>query len=208
MRPLRHALTAALILAACSSTAPTAEEALAALPDRPACDVSDVNLEGQVVESGESDDLIVEHLTGYVGRRQGAGDFRYNAPNFGASARDQTSPSLWLVLVVDCSATDLAEVLRLGGGPDAVTVLETPHSYDEVEDYRAALYADLSERGIDGDVGTHVSRKGRMLLVTVDDPTGIPDEFGADVPADVFVLAPRADEEVPVDLPQGVGPAD
>ncbi len=107
-------------------------------------------------------------------------------PNFGGVWGDRQGGIV--VAVLDCSEVDASELARIAGGADLLHLIEVPHTFQQVDDFRDVLIQELEDVGVAGDVSIDSTLSGRLIVVGVLDPHVLPEDFGRAVPADAFVV--------------------
>ncbi len=107
-------------------------------------------------------------------------------PNFGGVWGDFQGGVV--VAVLDCSKVDAAELARIAGGSDYLHLIEVPHTFQEVNEYRTALVEELSALGVAGDVFVNSTLTGHLIDVTVLDLDELPKTFGSGIPDDAFSI--------------------
>ena len=127
---------------------------------------------------------IVELLTGE--RQVGDQEITFQDPNFGGVWGDRQGGIV--VAVLDCSQVDANELARIAGGPSRLRLIEVPHTFQEVNEFRDALVAELEFLGVAGDVYIQSTLSGRLIEVHVLDPDQLPESFGDAIPAAAFSI--------------------
>ena len=112
-------------------------------------------------------------------------------PNFAGVYGDRKGGVI--VAVVDCSSIDVDEIAEIAGGSGAVSIVEVPHNWREVNGFRDTLVAELRAAGLEGDVNINSTSDGRMIEVRTPDLAALPDGFGSTVPSGAFTLVETDD---------------
>lgn len=196
MQDLRRGRTATLamlvtVLAACGADTgePAAVEPIASPSSVRACVVpSGVSADGAV--EGQRGEALVELLTGIdetaILEEDEGVDIVFDDPNFGGVWGDRRGG--WVVAVIDCSPVDVERVAALAGGSDRVRVIEVAFSFEEINEFRDQLWAEIRRVGVAADVGIDSTLDGRLIRIVVEDPSQLPDSFGDGVPPSAFVI--------------------
>lgn len=90
--------------------------------------------------------------------------------------------------VLDCSKVDATELARIAGGGDYLHLIEVPHTFQQVNEYRSALVEELSALGVAGDVFVDSTLTGRFIEVSVLNLDELPKTFGNGIPDDAFSI--------------------
>lgn len=191
--PFRPSVIGALlaVLAACGSTtgAPGAAAQRASAPD---C-VPDENL---VIEPLAGEDRrfenVEEYLTGYRLEDLPEGQEEPNADlNWGGIWGDFAGGMV--VAVLDCSVVDVNEVASLAGPEGELRIIEVPYTFDEVNAFRDSFTAQLTAAAIEGDLPIELTLTGRHIEVRVRDASALPNDFGREIPEDIYSIVETDD---------------
>ena len=130
---------------------------------------------------------IVEVLTGE--RQTGDHDpidVTVTDPNFGGVWGDRQGGIV--VAVLDCSEIDANELAYIAGGSEYLHLIEVPHTFRQVNDFRDALVREVDALGIEAGIYVESTLSGRMIEVHVLDVSALPDSFGSEIPDDAYVV--------------------
>lgn len=111
-------------------------------------------------------------------------------PDFAGVWQDQLDGGRIIIAVTPTAVVNEQAIAKLLGGADQFRVVKQEYSYDEVEQYRQILESELRAAGVSHDVAAVRGDWGRLLEVRVSDPSVLPNDFAAGVPADVFWVTP------------------
>lgn len=129
---------------------------------------------------------IIEYLTGERQTDEVAVEEKIDDPNFGGVWGDFEGGVV--VAVLDCSEVDANLLAEMAGGSGSLHLVEVPYTFRETEEFRDALYQDLQELDIEGDVSVESTVAGRKIEVHVLNATALPDSFGSGVPDDAYEI--------------------
>ena len=129
---------------------------------------------------------IIEAMTGERQTDDVPVEDKIDDPNFGGVWGDFQGGVV--VAVLDCSKVDANELARIAGGAEYLHLIEVPHTYWQVTNFRDALAAELHALGVAGDIYINSTLTGRFIEVRVLDLDALPETFGADIPNDAFTI--------------------
>lgn len=130
---------------------------------------------------------IEAYLTGYRLEDFAAGQDEPNAdPNWGGVWGD--SAGGMVVAVLDCSVVDVDKVAQLAGPVGELRIIEVPHSFVEVDEFRDSLRMQLAAAAVSGDLVIDSTLTGREIEVRVLDADALPDGFGSNVPDTAYSI--------------------
>lgn len=150
--------------------------------------------EAEVAEMQRRDELgdrmeeIVVLVTGVDESTLPEGDLPDYGPNFGGISMDQLDGGRIVLAVVDASIVPVNEAAAILGGADQLRVIEQPFTYNQVEEFRRQLEAELEALGMARDIAAVWSERGRLLEVRVADPASFPESVGAGLPEGAFTV--------------------
>ena len=140
---------------------------------------------------GDRVSLVVQEVSGVWEPDITEGAMPDYGANFGGIWGDQLDGGRMVLAVVDASLLAIPRIHALVGGVRNLKIVEQPYTYNEVEQYRAALHRELTTLGIAHDIATSHSDTGRLLEIWIEDPAQLPSGFAAAVPTDVFSVVRR-----------------
>jgi hypothetical protein len=147
------------------------------------------------VDSGRRVEALVKYLTGIdelvLQAEQEGVDIVYDDPNYGGVWGDGAGGLV--VAVIDCDEVDVDRVAQIAGGPAAVQIIEVPYTYEQLNDLRDQLVAELRDLGMAGGVGIDFTPAGRRITVMAGNPDQLPADFGAAIPSDAFTIVQGRD---------------
>ncbi len=129
---------------------------------------------------------VEEYLTGFRITEETEGEDPPDDPNFGGVWGDRAGGMI--VALVDCTDVDLDEVVRRGGGSDAVTIIQVDASAGDVQRAVVALYDELIASTAEGFIQVDATGEGQIITVKVADLDALPSGFGSTVTVDFDVV--------------------
>lgn len=127
---------------------------------------------------------IIEYLTGERQTDDVPVEEKINDPNFGGVWGDFEGGVV--VAVLDCSEVDANRLAEMAGGAESLHLIEVSYTFKQTEEFRDALYQDLQELDIEGDVSVEYTLTGQQIEVHVLDAAAVPESFGSGVPDDAY----------------------